>query len=81
MVRRFDLHHNALAEVLMTLILPMPNPKLETYKLFGYCMLVDLSLGAEMWKKASVEISDALIHITMPLLIILMLPLPSAQCW
>ena len=28
-------------------------------------------LAAEMWKKASVEISDALIHITKPLLVIL----------
>ena len=27
---------------------------------------VIVSLGAEMWKKASVEISDALIHITLP---------------
>ena len=31
-------------------------------------MLEDLSLGAALWKKASFEISDALIHITMPLL-------------
>ena len=31
-------------------------------------MLVDISLGAALWKKASAEISNALIHITMPLL-------------
>ena len=42
-------------------------------------MLEDLSSGAEMWRKASVEISDALIRITMPLLIILILPLPNAK--
>ena len=29
-------------------------------------MLVDFSLGAEMWKKASVKISEALIYITEP---------------
>ena len=39
-----------------------------TFKLFGFWLLVDLSLGAALWRKASVEISDALIHITMPLL-------------
>ena len=34
-------------------------------------MLVEFSLGAEMWRKTSVEISDALIYITVPLLLIL----------
>ena len=32
----------------------------------------DIYLGAEKWKKASVELSDALIHITKPLQEILM---------
>ena len=32
-----------------------------------------LSLGSEVWKKASVKLSDALIHITLPLLASLVL--------
>ena len=43
-------------------------------------MLVEFSLGAEMWRKTSVEISDALIYITVPLLLILItLILPPTE--
>ena len=39
---------------------------------FWMNFLTILGLGAVMWKKAAVELSDALIHITVPLLAILM---------
>ena len=43
-------------------------------------MLVDLSFGAEMWRKTSIEISNALIYITKPLIVISMtLILPPAE--
>ena len=41
----------------------------------------DVRLGTEMWRKASIDLSDALIYITMPLLVILMtLILPPIEC-
>ena len=69
-IKRFDLHHNALAGDLddFDFALTKYTYIKYTFKLFGFWLLVDLSLGAALWRKASVEISDALIHIKMPFL-------------
>ena len=62
-IRDFDLHHKALADNIHVFYWRHMN---FLVFLSGYWVLVDLRLVGALWKKASVEISETLIHITTP---------------
>ena len=66
-IRRFDSHHNAFAGDLDDIDFA-PHRMLNRKHMVIESWLVILSLVAEMRKKASVKLSDALIHITSPAL-------------
>ena len=71
-IRRFESHHSALgftSSDLLSWECWTASSDLGTYKtIFLKDLLLIAGSGAVLWKKASLEISDALSHITAPLL-------------
>ena len=78
-IRRFNSHHSALAGNLesswfLAVSFPFSVPILDFE-----CLLI-LNLGAVLWNKASLKISDALSHITVPLVLNLQICFLE-ECW